>query len=110
MTSREQFEKVMSNEYEWFSEAIACAIFCGDDVTGYYVGGNYIYHGNSCSEALFWLWRGWQASCAAIEIELPDIYSKKYSESDCCMDDFDFNIYEQDLTKTIESAGLKVKK
>lgn len=69
MTSREQFEEEMSDKYEWFSDAIACADFCGDDDDGYYVGGDYLYYGKSCSEALFWLWRGWQASRLAIEIQ-----------------------------------------
>lgn len=74
MTSREQFEEEMSDKYEWFSDAIACADFCGDDDDGYYVGGDYIYHGTSCSEALFWLWRGWQASRAAIEVDLSNMH------------------------------------
>lgn len=73
-SSREQFEEEMSGKYEWFSDAIACADFCGEDDDGYYVGGDYIYHGTSCSEALFWLWIGWQASRAAIEIELTPAY------------------------------------
>lgn len=70
MTSREQFEEEMSNKYEWFIDAIACADFCGDDDDGYYVGGDYLYYGKSCSEALFWLWRGWQASRAAIDVDI----------------------------------------
>lgn len=99
MTSREQFEEEMSDKYEWFSDAIACADFCGDD-DGYYVGGDYIYHGTSCSEALFWLWRGWQASRAAIEIELPG------EESFGCTTGY----YAEDVIEAIEKAGLKVKK
>lgn len=35
MTSRERFEAVMSDKYEWFSDAIACADFCGNDDDGY---------------------------------------------------------------------------
>ena len=100
MTSREQFEEEMSDKYEWFSDAIACADFCGDDDDGYYVGGDYIYHGTSCSEALFWLWRGWQASRAAIEIELPE------EESLGCHAIY----YAEDIIEAIEQAGLKVKK
>lgn len=100
MTSREQFEKEMSDKYEWFSDAIACADFCGDDDDGYYVGGDYLYYGKSCSEALFWLWRGWQASRAAIEVELPE------EESLGC-----HAIYHaEDVIEAIENAGLKVKK
>ena len=99
MTSREQFEKEMSDKYEWFSEAIACADFCGDDDDGYYVGGDYIYHGTSCSEALFWLWRGWQASRAAIEIELP-----VWFVSDAIA------VYDRDdIDESIRAAGIKVK-
>lgn len=104
MTSREQFEEEMSDKYEWFGDAIACADFCGDDDDGYYVGGDYIYHGTSCSEALFWLWRGWQASRAAIEIELPE---------PCSPGDFCVDIPAQahhEVIEAIESAGLKVKK
>lgn len=100
MTSREQFEEEMSDKYEWFSDAIACADFCGDDDDGYYVGGDYIYHGTSCSEALFWLWRGWQASRAAIEIELPDV------ESLGCHAIY----YADEVIEAIEQAGLEVKK
>lgn len=104
MTSRDQFEEEMSDKYEWFGDAIACADFCGDDDDGYYVGGDYIYHGTSCSEALFWLWRGWQASRAAIEIELPE---------PCSPGDFCVDIPAQahhEVIEAIESAGLKVKK
>lgn len=104
MTSREQFEEEMSDKYEWFGDAIACADFCGDDDDGCYVGGDYIYHGTSCSEALFWLWRGWQASRAAIEIELPE---------PCSPGDFCVDIPAQahhEVIEAIESAGLKVKK
>lgn len=104
MTSRDQFEEEMSDKYEWFGDAIACADFCGDDDDGYYVGGDYIYHGTSCSEALLWLWRGWQASRAAIEIELPE---------PCSPGDFCVDIPAQahhEVIEAIESAGLKVKK
>lgn len=102
MTSREQFEEEMSDKYEWFSDAIACADFCGDDDDGYYVGGDYIYHGTSCSEALFWLWRGWQASRAAIEIDLPE---RHYF----CDNDGSFFAAEE-IIYEIEQAGLEVKK
>lgn len=62
MSSREEFEKEMCNEYLWFGEALELAHFHGDGATGYYTGGGYIYDGTSCAEALFWAWRGWQAS------------------------------------------------
>lgn len=102
-SSREQFEEEMGDKYEWFSDAIACADFCGEDDDGYYVGGDYIYHGTSCSEALFWLWRGWQASRAAIEIELPD---KVMVE-----DEFDngHNCAINYCADAIRAAGLTVK-
>lgn len=97
-SSREQFEEEMSDKYEWFSDAIACADFCGEDDDGYYVGGDYIYHGTSCSEALFWLWRGWQASRAAIEITLPDC------------DDYQSTWQYQDAAEIkIKELGLTVK-
>lgn len=98
MTSREQFEEEMSDKYEWFSDAIACADFCGDDDDGYYVGGDYIYHGTSCSEALFWLWRGWQASRLAIEIQACP-YPNNHGPH---IDDY--------YLAQINNAGLKVKK
>lgn len=108
MTSREQFEEEMSDKYEWFGDAIACADFCGDDDDGYYVGGDYIYHGTSCSEALFWLWRGWQASRAAIEIEIPpgvDVGKVVGSDGRIM-----YWIEEGAVKSIIESEGLKVKK
>ena len=111
MTSRGQFEKEMSDKYEWFSDAIACADFCGDDDDGYYVGGDYIYHGTSCSEALFWLWRGWQASRAAIEIECPEKREREAFSTD--FDDgvtFGYNDAIDSYELAIQQAGLKVKK
>lgn len=111
MTSREQFEEEMSDKYEWFSDTIACADFCGNDDDGYYVGGDYIYHGTSCSEALFWLWRGWQASREAIEIEL-----KQFDHFQICHYGADeryadgYIDAQNNANKAIEQAGLKVKK
>ena len=98
MTSRGQFEKEMSDKYEWFSDAIACADFCGDDDDGYYVDGDYLYYGKSCSEALFWLWRGWQASRSAIQI-LACPYPNDHGPH---VDDY--------YREQINNAGLKVKK
>lgn len=62
MTSRELFEDWMVSEYEWANDALNMATFHGDDKTGYYTGGDYIYDGHSCADALFWCWRGWQGS------------------------------------------------
>lgn len=55
-------------------------------------------------------WSIWQASRAAIEVELPDVYGDKYTPSSCTMDGFDFEQYLDDLCVEIQSAGLKVKK
>lgn len=71
MTSREQFEAWLSKMYEWADDTLDMAFFYGDDETGYYTGGDFIYDGRSCSDALFWAWRGWQASRNALEIKLP---------------------------------------
>lgn len=77
MSSREQFEAWLSSEYQWANDALNEAHFHGDDATGYYTGGDFIYDGRSCSDALFWAWRGWQeshqqgeAKCAALAAEL----------------------------------------
>lgn len=112
MTSRERFEEEMSDKYEWFSDAIACADFCGDDDDGYYVGGDYLYHGTSCSEALFWLWRGWQASRAAIEIESPDFVDSRAALNKGYTVDYSngFGDAMDAYELAIEQAGLKVKK
>lgn len=107
MTSRGQFEKEMSDKYEWFSDAIACADFCGDDDDGYYVGGDYLYYGKSCSEALFWLWRGWQASRAAIEVATPWLCGDGDNDTEWTQG---YNDGVMATEKAIISAGLKVKK
>lgn len=62
MTSREKFEAWLSSEYQWANDTLNVAHFQGDDATGYYTGGNFIYDGQSCHDALFWAWRGWQAN------------------------------------------------
>ncbi|WP_286933893.1 hypothetical protein [Leclercia sp. UBA5958] len=76
MSSREQFEAWLSSEYQWANDALNEAHFHGDDATCYYTGGDFIYDGRSCSDALFWAWRGWQeshqqgeAKCAALAAE-----------------------------------------
>lgn len=81
--SREQFEKEMSIQYSWFGEALHKADFHGDDATGYYTGGDYIYHGNSCSEPLFWAWRGYQAAIASMQSERDQLAAQlKHSQID----------------------------
>lgn len=73
MTSREKFEAFLVSEYEWGNDALNAANFHGDDETGYYTGGDFIYDGQSCSECLFWAWRGWQAAELASEQKLTDM-------------------------------------
>ena len=73
MTSREKFEAFLVSEYEWGNDALNAANFHGDDATGYYTGGDFIYDGQSCSECLFWAWRGWQAAELASEQKLTDM-------------------------------------
>lgn len=76
MSSREEFEAWLSSEYPWGNEALDKAFFSGNDDNGYYTGGDFIYDGSSCADALFWAWRGWQeshkqgkAKCAALAHE-----------------------------------------
>lgn len=76
MSSREEFEAWLSSEYPWGNEALDKAFFSGNDDNGYYTGGDFIYDGSSCADALFWAWRGWQeshkqgeAKCAALAAE-----------------------------------------
>lgn len=65
MTSREQFEAWLCDTYAWGADALDASFFRGDDNTGYYIGGDFVYDGRSCSDALYWAWRGWQAAIAA---------------------------------------------
>ena len=76
MSSREEFEAWLSREYPWGNEALDKAFFSGNDDNGYYTGGDFIYDGSSCADALFWAWRGWQdshkqgeAKCSALAAE-----------------------------------------
>ncbi len=64
MTEREKFEEAMCKDYSWFADTLNVADFHGDDATGYYTGGDFIYDGANCADALFWAWRGWQMSKA----------------------------------------------
>ncbi|HHK4128802.1 TPA: hypothetical protein ACQTWV_000417 [Enterobacter roggenkampii] len=63
--SRKAFERALCTEYEWFESTLEMATFIGDDKTGYYIGGNYMYDGSSCSDALFFAWIGWKLAVAA---------------------------------------------
>ena len=93
MSSREEFEAWLSREYPWGNEALDKAFFSGNDDNGYYTGGDFIYDGSSCADALFWAWRGWQeshkraeAKCAALAAEnagLKDFLHSRVDESIC---------------------------
>ena len=76
MNNREQFEAFLVSEYAWANDALNAADFHGDDATGYYTGGDYIYDGQSCSEGLFWAWRGWQAASKASEQQLAAVVAE----------------------------------
>lgn len=79
MTSREQFN-------EWFHEYTGC-----DPKDSRYVNMVEMY------------WMAWQASRAAIEIELPNQFpGEYYLDRDV--------IYADELIEELEQAGLKVKK
>ncbi|MCW6607253.1 hypothetical protein [Yersinia ruckeri] len=93
MTSREQFEAWLIREYSWAIDALDMAFFHGDDETGYYMGGDFIYDGSSCAEALFWAWRGWQARREAVDIKLPELFE----------DD------RHAVTDAIRAAGIRIK-
>lgn len=75
-TNREQFEAWLVSEYYWANDTLNCANFIGDDETGYYIGGDYIYDGGGCGEPLFWAWRGWQASKTKSEAQLTALTSQ----------------------------------
>lgn len=82
MSSREQFEAFLVSEYAWANDALNAAFFHGDDATGYYIGGDYIYDGQSCSECLFWAWRGWQAASKASEQQLAAVVAENAGLND----------------------------
>lgn len=87
MTSREQFEK-------WFSENFDKPYYSDEER----------------DELEVYTFLAWRASRAAIEVELPDIYGEKYTPSSVTMDGFDFEEYLTDLYAAIEQANIKVKK
>ncbi|EKN3396398.1 hypothetical protein O1Y80_004652 [Yersinia enterocolitica] len=70
--SREAFEAWLTSEYDWGAGTLDKAYFQGDDKTGYYIGGEFLYEGSSCGEALFWAWRGWQARHSTFEVDIPE--------------------------------------
>lgn len=87
MTSREQFEEWFLSEHEE------------------------VENSNELSAKVMKMmaWQSWQASRAAIEIEIPEVYGNKYTPSSVTMDGFDFEEYIDDLQSNIRAAGLKVK-
>lgn len=87
MTSREQFEK-------WFSENFDKPYYSDEER----------------DELEVYTFLAWRASRAAIEVELPGIYGEKYTPSSVTMDGFDFEEYLTDLYAAIEQANIKVKK
>ncbi|HCB2886520.1 TPA: hypothetical protein SCR51_004898 [Citrobacter freundii] len=95
MISREKFEAFLVSEYEWGNDALNAANFHGDDATGYYTGGDFIYDGQSCSECLFWAWRGWQAAELAAEKKLTDMAVQLANAESKCRE------------LAVENAGLK---
>lgn len=104
---REEFEAWLCNTYEWAEETLAAAEFHSSDKDAYYVGGDYIYDGQSCAECLFWAWRGWQASRAAIEIVLPSLKQTESGERYVWSDGV-WN-FSQDTVQILREAGLKVR-
>lgn len=90
MTSREQFEK-------WVGDSVNTDVRRGIMLSRY-------ENGNYSHLATRHKWDAWQASRAAIEIELPE---------PCSPGDFCVDIPTQahhEVIEAIESAGIKVKK
>lgn len=109
MTSREQFEAWLIREYPWAIDALNMAFFQGDEETGYYTGGDFTYDGSSCSEALFWAWRGWQASREAVEVELPQEANCRFKYPEAVAHCDGFNDALEQCTDAILTAGIKIK-
>lgn len=84
MTSREQFEA-------WFKSA-------------FNLGDDHLSEGEFGSETAQTAWMSWQASRAAIEIELPEPFPLDTNPQG------NTYYYESEVDEAIESAGLKVKK
>jgi hypothetical protein len=109
--SREEFEKWLTSEYYWGADTLDKAYFQGDYKTGYYIGGEFFYEGSSCGEALFWAWRGWQASRESIEVELPMRLSP-------CRSGYGYTLIPNDIgealeydnvVKALRTAGIRIK-
>ncbi|WP_186378112.1 hypothetical protein [Yersinia rochesterensis] len=99
--SREAFEAWLTSEYDWGAGTLDKAHFQGDDKTGYYIGGEFLYEGSSCGEALFWAWRGWQARHSSFEVDLPtqDEYDDPLSAYNAI----------SDCKKILRTAGIRIK-
>ncbi|MGT3215021.1 hypothetical protein [Yersinia enterocolitica] len=96
--SREEFEAWLTSEYDWGAGTLDKAYFQGDDKTGYYIGGEFLYEGSSCGEALFWAWRGWQARHSSFEVDLPQPVGAD------CTSQFAIDVYAG-----IADAGIRIK-
>lgn len=102
MNNREQFEAFLVSEYAWANDALNAADFHGDDATGYYTGGDYIYDGQSCSEGLFWAWRGWQAASKASEQQLTES-RREFTAANATIHNLELKVAQV----VAENAGLK---
>ena len=90
MTSREQFE-------EWIKEETGFDLWRTEYPMTGWDDQQYKCHQTNLA------WMAWQASRAAIEIELPGSFRESYQSSNMVID-------EQETIELIESQGLKVKK
>ena len=90
MTSREQFE-------EWVYQQRVRGI--NFNINKFDVDGDVYYKSPNTQGQ----WNAWQASRAAIEIELPNQFPREYYQ------DRDV-IYADELIEELEQSGLKVKK
>lgn len=90
MTSREQFE-------EWVKEETGFDLWRTEYPMTEWDNQQYKYHQTNLA------WMAWQASRAAIEIELPGSFRESYLSSNMVID-------EQETIELIKSQGLKVKK
>ncbi|QCQ57349.1 hypothetical protein KGB50_gp66 [Shigella phage DS8] len=90
MTSREKFE-------EWVKEETGFDLWRTEYPMTEWDNQQYKCHQTNLA------WMAWQASRAAIEIELPGSFRESYLSSNMVTD-------EQETIELIESQGLKVKK
>lgn len=92
MTSREQFEVWVSNQYP-FDPIESILLRIGPDRARYHL------------KVIQGLWEAWQASREAVEVEIP-------TRVDCCNVPFaahSWNACLEESEKRIRAAGIKVK-